>query len=103
MLTDLPKKTARAIVNVSETGRALGDNGNVPEAEFGEALAAFPPRLEDRDLDHDHAVRALLRQAGEGPVIQHVQDSFCHRVYWAPALRSAAIVGADTALGLETD
>ncbi len=73
-----------------------------PDAEFGEALSAYLERLDSADLslDRDVTFRALLREAGEDPVMQTVQDDFFDRIYWAPAVRSAEFIGAETALGM---
>ena len=70
-------------------------------AEFATDLAAFLARLEARDfgLDHDVALRRLLHEAGDEPVMQEVQDRFFDRVYWQPALNSAHHIGVETALG----
>lgn len=70
-------------------------------AAFAAALGPYLPRLEARDLslDHDFGLRALLREAGDDPVMQAVQDAFFDRVYWNPATRSAGAMGAQTALG----
>ncbi len=70
----------------------------------GAALAgdmiAFLPRLDMRDLslDHDQAFRRLLREAGDDPVMQAVQDSFFDRVYWRPAINSMTAIGCAKAL-----
>lgn len=74
------------------------------DAAFGPALSAFLGRLEARDLslDHDFELRRLLREGGEDPVMQAVQDQFFDRVYWEPALRSAENIGIDSALGIAT-
>jgi len=134
LLSDLQKKTAAAIVNVFETGRALGDYGavtvlpgdtghlsygrsqvtlgsgnlyrmiqlycNTPGAAFAE-LSSFLERMQQRDftLDTDMTLRALLRQAGQDPVMRTVQDQFFDANYWAPAAQSAAAFGISSALG----
>lgn len=63
----------------------------VPEAELGTTLTRFLPALEQRDLslDNDTSLHELLREAGEDPVMQDVQDKFFDRVYWSPAASSA--------------
>ncbi|HEY8121472.1 MAG TPA: peptidoglycan-binding protein [Myxococcota bacterium] len=137
-ISDLQKKSAQAIVNIFETGRALGDYGSVtllpgdtghltygrsqttlasgnlallvsayvgaPGAAFGGQLAAFLPRLAatDLSLDGDAAFRALLRRAGDDPVMHEAQDGFFDRVYWAPAAARAQSLGLKTALGVTT-
>ena len=135
MLTDIQKRTAQAIVNIFETGSAVGDYGNVtvvandpghltygrsqttlasgnlflllkayvdtPNAEFGDSIRPFLPRVQARDLslDNDPGLRSLLRQAGSDPVMREVQDAFFDRVYWTPALTAAEKLGITTALG----
>jgi len=71
------------------------------DAAFADQLEPFLERLERRDLtlDHDLTLRHLLREAGEDPVMREAQDGFFDRVYWAPALRSAEFIGAETPLG----
>ena len=70
-------------------------------AAFGPQLASYLPRLDacDLTLDHDADLRELLRSAGDDPVMQTCQDDFFDRVYWKPAMRSAAHSGIKTALG----
>jgi len=70
-------------------------------AALASDLAAFLTRLEARDLslDHDNTLRRLLREAGDDPVMHEVQDGFFDRVYWRPALASAAQIGVETPLG----
>ena len=79
----------------------IKDYCGTQDAAFAAPLAAFLDRLEDTDLslDHDAAFRALLREAGDDPVMQSVQDAFFDRVYWEPALKSAAFIESQTALG----
>ncbi len=138
MLTDLQKRSIQAIVNIFETGSALGDYGKVtllpgdsghltygraqttlasgnlyllikdycaaPEAALADRLAPYLERLEDIDLalDHDLAFRAVLAEAGNDIAMQDVQDAFFDRVYWQPAVISAAHIGSETALGHAT-
>lgn len=73
-----------------------------PDAAFAPALAAFLPRLKacDLSLDHDTALRSLLRRAGSDPVMQSVQDAFFDRIYWTPSLNAAASLGLRTALAV---
>lgn len=75
---------------------------DAPNAQFGAALGAFLDRLEDIDLslDNDFTFRDLLGRAGDDPVMHDVQDSFFDRVYWQPAVASAAFIGNQTALGM---
>ncbi len=72
-----------------------------PGAELASELMCYLGPLEARDvnLDHDMRLRALLRDAGHDPVMQEVQDGFFDRVYWRPAERAAAALGAEQALG----
>ncbi len=64
-------------------------------------LEAYLDRLLRRDLslDRDMGFRELLRAAGDDPVMQAEQDAFFDRVYWEPAVKSAAFITARTALG----
>lgn len=70
-------------------------------AGFADALAAYLSRLEARDvaLDRDGALHALLRAAGDDPVMRDAQDAFFDRVYWRPAEAHAGRIGAGSALG----
>ena len=70
----------------------------------GELSAAFKPYLPqieacDVSLNHDMTFRGLLKDAGDDPVMQEVQDAFFDRIYWDPAMRSADVLGAQSALG----
>ncbi len=71
------------------------------DGAFSAALEPYLPFLEARDisLNSNLAFRGLLRDAGDDPVMQEVQDDFFDRVYWEPAMRSADAIGAETALG----
>jgi chitosanase len=73
-------------------------------ARLGADLKRFMPRLEARDVtcDHDDALRTLLADAGEDPVMRAVQDAFFEESYWRPCLRAADRTGIVTALGLST-
>ncbi len=135
MLTVLQKKTAQSIVNIFETGKPLGDYGNVTvlngdtghlsygrsqttlgsgnlalllhaycdaNGSFSDSLRSFLSAFDRRDikLDHNEKVKSLLRQAGDDHVMRTVQDDFFDRVYWGPALKSAAAVGAGKPLSI---
>lgn len=80
----------------------IRDYCDTPGAAHGSALRAFLPRLEacDTSLDHDAGLRVHLRAAGNDLVMRAVQDAFFDQRYWQPALRSAAYIGAETALGV---
>lgn len=70
----------------------------------GALSAEFKPYLPqveacDVSLNHDTTFRGLLKDAGDDPVMQEVQDAFFDRVYWDPAMRSADVLGVQTALG----
>ncbi|MFC4260992.1 chitosanase [Marinobacter lacisalsi] len=71
-------------------------------AEMAEALMPYLGRVEDRDvnLDRDMTFRRLLRDAGEDPVMQQVQDRFFDSVYWQPAIGAARSIGVSRALGV---
>lgn len=70
------------------------------DASMAGELIAFLPRLERRDisLDRDRSFRSLLREAGDDPAMQAVQDSFFDRVYWQPAMKSLEGIGGSKAL-----
>jgi chitosanase len=126
MVTDLQKKTIKAIVNIFETSKVLGNYGqvtllkgdtghltygrsqttlgsgnlhklieqyvNTPGAAHADDLRPYLQRLEERDisLDHDENLKTVLREAGDDPVMQTVQDEFFDVRYWKPCLESAA-------------
>lgn len=71
------------------------------DALLGAEMAPYLDRLAACDvvLNHDMAFRGLLKDAGGDPVMQEVQDLFFDRVYWAPAMRSADVLGVRSALG----
>lgn len=71
-------------------------------AAFGAALQPYLGRLDaiDLSLDDDADFHALLRSAGDDPVMRRIQDAFFDRVFWVPAVRSAAYIGSDMALGM---
>jgi chitosanase len=71
-------------------------------AQFAGALAPWMPRTQAKDmaLDHDAAFTALLKAAGNDPVMRQVQDDFFDRRYFLPACQAAARAGIATALGL---
>jgi len=70
-------------------------------AQSGEPLQVYLDRLArcDVSLDQDTALRSLLRDAGDDPVMHDVQDRFFDRVYWSPAAQAASTLGIGTALG----
>lgn len=70
------------------------------DAALAGELIPFLPRVERRDfsLDRDRTFRSLLREAGDDPVMQAVQDSFFDRVYWQPAVKSLEGIGGSKAL-----
>ncbi len=63
---------------------------------LSEALRPYLTAFDRRDikLDNNGKVKALLRQAGDDPVMQRIQDEFFDRIYWTPALKSAENLGA---------
>jgi len=71
-------------------------------AELAAPLRDYLERLANRDttLDHDGRLRDLLRQAGDDPVMQTVQDAFFDRVYWNPSEQAANTIGIQTPLGV---
>lgn len=73
---------------------------STPGAAFAQ-LSSYLPRMQQRDftLDTDMTLRALLKQAGQDPVMRTVQDQFFDANYWSPAAQSAANFGISSALG----
>ena len=73
---------------------------NAPGAAFPQ-LSSYLPGMQQRDftLDTDMNLRALLKQAGQDPVMRTVQDQFFDANYWTPAAQSAANFGISSALG----
>jgi chitosanase len=71
-------------------------------ADFAAELRAYLARLEAKDsrLNRDMNLRNLLREAGQDPVMQDVQDAFFDRVYWNPSVKFANDLGIQTALGV---
>ncbi|MEI9989080.1 MAG: peptidoglycan-binding protein [Rhizomicrobium sp.] len=72
-----------------------------PDGQLSTDFKPYLAKLEacDPALDHDLALRSLLKDAGDDPVMREVQDSFFDRVYWDPAARSADALGVQSALG----
>ncbi len=62
-----------------------------PHAKYAAQLKPYLNRLAAQDfaLDNDNKLKATLRQAGDDPVMQTVQDAFFDRVYWMPSLADA--------------
>lgn len=79
----------------------LHDYCTQQDALLRDSLSPFLPRVDDQDLslDHDRGFHALLREAGEDPVMWRVQDGFFERVYWRPAEKAAQKQAITTALG----
>jgi chitosanase len=134
-MTELQKLTAQAIVNIFETGKALGNYGQVTlikgdsghltygrsqttlasgnlssliagycaasGAAFASRLSPYLDRLKRKDLtlDNDTAFRALLKSAGDDPVMRAAQDAFFDKTYWNPSAADAAALGVATPLG----
>lgn len=71
-------------------------------AEFAAGLLPSLSALENRDvaLDHDEELKRLLRSAGADPIMRETQDAFFDRVYWEPALSSAAFIVVDEPLSV---
>jgi chitosanase len=72
------------------------------EGIFSDSLRPYIPAVDRRDtkLDNNEKVKALLREAGNDPVMKRIQDEFFDRVYWGPALKSADYIGVNKALGI---
>lgn len=80
----------------------IKDYTETSDARFAARLRPYLSRLESIDLtlDDDADFHAILRSAGADPAMQRVQDGFFDRVFWAPAVRSAAYIDSTTALGM---
>ncbi len=80
----------------------IKDYVDTADALVAEALQSYLPRLDaiDLSLDEDTEFHALLRSAGSDPAMQRVQDAFFDRIFWAPAVRSAAYIDSTMALGM---
>ena len=80
----------------------IRDYCRASNATHARALHGYLEPLEarDPDLDRDDVLHGLLRDAGEGGVMRHVQDAFFDRRYWEPSLRAARDEGISTALGV---
>lgn len=107
-VTLLPGDTGQLTYGRSQTTLASGnlyllikDYCARSDASLGPAMKPYLDRLAARDsaLNHDMTFRGLLKDAGDDPVMQEVQDLFFDRVYWEPAMRSAEALGVGTALG----
>ncbi len=72
-----------------------------PAAQFAAGLRPFLERLANRDLalDHDVELRETLREAGEDPAMQEVQDRFFDAHYFNPAAKAAQERNILTPLG----
>lgn len=70
-------------------------------AHYAERLRPYLPQMqaEDRALDSNDDLVALLVQAAADPVMQRSQDEYFSEHYMAPALREAAACGFVTPLG----
>jgi chitosanase len=79
----------------------ISDYAARSDGAYSEQMKPYLAALEASDpaLNNNSAFRQLLRDAGDDPVMQDVQDAFFDRVYWDPAMRSAVALGAKTALG----
>jgi chitosanase len=80
----------------------IKDYVDTDDAAFATALRPYLSRLDaiDLSLDEDSDFHAILRSAGDDPVMQRIQDAFFDRVFWAPAVRSAAYIDSAMALGM---
>jgi len=72
------------------------------EGELSTDLEPFLPALDRRDvkLDSNERLKSLLREAGDDPVMQAVQDAFFDRIYWEPSQRAASRIGLSLALAV---
>lgn len=80
----------------------IKDYCDTPDAEFATKLKDYLEKLSNRDtsLDRDATLRNYLREAGDDPVMQDVQDRFFDRIYWSPSVNRATSIGINTALGV---
>ena len=71
-----------------------------PHASDAAELKVYLPRLQARDvsLNHDVTLKAILRGAGDDPVMHRVQDDFFRTVFLVPAMAAAARHGLTAAL-----
>lgn len=71
-------------------------------ALFADELQPYLGRLKNKvqTLNRDSTLHGILRQAGRDSVMVQEQDAFFDRVYWTPALNSAAAIKIQTALGV---
>jgi chitosanase len=103
-----PRDTGQLTYGRSQTTLASGnlylllrDYCDRPESALGPDIRPYLPKLARRDpaLNFDARFKALLREAGDDPVMRDTQDAFFDRVYWEPSLKSAQAVGVASALG----
>ncbi len=108
-VTLLPGDTGHLTYGRAQTTLASGNLGllirqycDADGAEFADQLLPFLPALENRDtaLDQNEELKGLLRAAGSDPVMQETQDAFFDRVYWEPAVKSAAYIAVDEPLSV---
>jgi chitosanase len=79
----------------------IADYAARADGAYAKAMQPYLAALEARDgkLNTDMALRGLLKDAGDDPVMHEVQDAFFDRIYWDPAMRSAAALGVQSPLG----
>lgn len=72
------------------------------DGQFSDSLRPYLKAFDRRDikLDSNEKVKALLREAGNDPVMKKVQDDFFDRIYWEPAIKSADYIGVYRALSI---
>ncbi len=72
------------------------------DAQFADELKGYLEGLATKAaaLDTDAELHAVLREAGDDPVMRFVQDEFFDRVYWNPSSRSAANLNIKSGLGV---
>lgn len=71
-------------------------------ARFGPRIAPWLPRFAatDLSLDTDTRLHNTLRASADDKVMRDTQDVFFDEVYWQPAERAAAALGATSPLGV---
>lgn len=107
-VTLLPGDSGHLTYGRSQTTLASGnlhllvkDYCEADQAVLATSLKKYLKRLADRDLalDGDIKFRGLLKEAGDDPVMQMVQDKFFDRVYWTPSVRHAEAIRVTSGLG----
>lgn len=59
------------------------------KGQFSQQLAEYLPQIKVTPLEHDRTFQRLLKDAGNDPVMQQVQDEFFDQRYFNPAMQWA--------------